>query len=417
VRHPLRPALLLLALALGGCLGQGSQPSAPPANFSVAPGESQVVLNWTADPNLTYWIYYSQGSTTGLGNADHILFQVTPPYDLTGLTNNTQYAFAVTASDNGSQVGPFTPVVTATPRPIGPLNTWTVGTPLGTGTNNLNAIAFGNNTYVAVGDGAQIWSAPFSYTSAGGVTGWTQQTSPVLGVNLTGIVYDGTRFVALGADGTVLTSSDGTTWTAATAIAGASGMHAIAYGVVNGTGIYVAVGDAGVIDYNGNAGVGGNWTPASSGTAQNLYGVAFLNSQFVAVGAQGTVVTSPDGITWTVQTSAASATTNALRAVAYGVVNGTGTYVAVGDAGTVLSSTDAVTWTAQSPPTPQNLNAIAFGPDAQFVAVGAAGTTVYGTTGTSWASNNVGTNQDLYAIAPNAVYIAVGVADTNVSAK
>lgn len=420
MKHPLRPALLLLALALGGCLGQGSQPSAPPANFSVAPGESQVVLNWTADPNLTYWIYYSQGSTTGLGNADHILFQVTPPYDLTGLTNNTQYAFAVTASDNGSQVGPFTPVVTATPRLIGPQNTWTVGTPLGTGTNNLNAIAYGvvngTGTYVAVGDGAQIWSAPFSYTSKGGVTGWTPQTSPVSGVNLTGIVYDGTRFVALGAAGTVLTSSDGTTWTAATAIAVPSGtvMHAIAYG----NGVYVAVGDNGVIDYNGNAGVSGNWTPASSGTPQNLYGVAFLNGQFVAVGAQGTVVTSPDGITWTVQTSAASATTNALRAVAYGVVNGTGTYVAVGDAGTVLSSTDAVNWTKQSPnPTRANLKAIAFGPDAQFVAVGTAGTTVYGTTGTSWASNNVGTNQDLYAIAPNAVYIAVGVADTNVSAK
>ncbi len=404
-----RSGAVFLSLLLGGCLGQGSQPTTTPTGVTVAPGESQVVLTWNSNPNLTYWVFYSQGSTTGLGNADHIINQITSPYDLTGLTNGTQYAFAITSSDNGSQVGPFSPVVTATPRLIGPTTPWVVGTQLVTA-NDLNGVAFGNNNYVAVGNAATVFTAPFSYTSPGGVTAWSQPSSLPIGptVNLTDVVYDGTLFVALGADGSVITSPDTVTWTAATAIAGASGMNALAFGA----GTYVAVGNAGVIYSNTNTGVTGAWTARTSGTAQNLLGVSYVNGQFIAVGAQGTLLTSPDGITWTAQ---ASNTLNNLRGVAYGA----GTYVAVGDAGAVVASTDSVTWVAAQPvPTTQSLYSITFGPDAQFVAVGTAGRVLYSTTGVngSWTKAYAGIN-DLYSIAPNSVFIAVGMAGANVSAK
>lgn len=402
-----RSVAVLLSLSLGGCLGQGSPPTAAPTGFAVAAGESQVVLTWNSNPNLSYWIYYKQGTNTGLGNADKIIYQATSPYDLTGLTNGTQYAFAVTSSNSGSEAGPFTAVITATPRLIGPDATWTAGTALTT--NDLKGIAFGGSNYVAVGSAATVFAAPFNFTSPGGVTGWTQVTAlPITSsVNLTGVVYDGSRFVALGSDGTSITTTDSTTWAAATAIPGATGMNAIAFGA----GTYVAVGNAGGIYSNANAGVTGAWTARTSGTTQNLYGVAFVNDQFIAVGAQGTLLTSPDGVTWTARTSN---TPNALRGVTYGV----GTYVAVGDAGTVVSSADGATWTEQTIPTTQSLYAVIFGPDVQFVAVGTSGAVIYSTTGTngSWLSAHAGTI-DLYGIAPNAVYIAVGAAGANASAK
>lgn len=404
----LRLGAMILALTLGGCLGQGTQPSTAPTGFTVTPGESQVVLTWNNDPNLTYWVFYSQGSTTGLGNADHIINQITSPYDLTGLTNGTQYAFSITSSDNGSEVGPFSPVITATPRLIGPDATWTVGTSLTP--NDFKSVAFGNANYVAVGNSATVFTAPFNYTSPGGVTGWSQPASLPIAptVNLTGVVYDGSHFVALGADGSVITSPDTSTWTAATAITGATGLNAIAFGA----GTYVAVGNAGAIYSNTNAQVTGAWAPQTSGTSQDLYGVSYVNGQFIAVGAQGTLLTSPDGITWTAQVSNSS---NSLRGVAYGA----GTYVAVGDAGAVVASTDGVTWVAAQPvPTTESLYSITFGPDAQFVAVGTAGTVLYSTTGVngSWTAAHAGTI-DLYSIAPSAVYIAVGAAGANVSAK
>lgn len=423
--HRLVP--VLLALALGGCLGQGTKPSTAPANFSVAPGESQVVLTWKDDPGLTYWIYYKKGTTTGPGNVDQIVYQATSPYDLTGLTNLTQYAFAITSSHNGSEVGPFTPVQTGkntTPRLIGPSATWTVGTPLPT-SYQLNSIAFGNNDYVAVGNAATAFSAAYDYTSTGGVVqpqSWQKVTLPsqiTSTVNLTGVVYDGSQFVVLGDNGSILTSPDSTTWTLAGGTAGTAGMNAIAYG----NGIYVAVGNNGAIYRNTSGGLDSNWTAETSNAGgAKLYGVAFVNNEFIAVGASGTLLTSPDGVTWTAQSSAATAAgSNTL----YGVAYGAGLYVAVGDAGTVLTSSDGTTWTQVSPlPTNYSLYAVTFGPDDQFVAVGQAGTTVYyntnsanGPSGT-WSSNNTGTNQeDLHGIAPNAVYIAVGAAGANVSAK
>jgi hypothetical protein len=128
------------------------------------------------------------------------------------------------------------------------------------------------------------------------------------------------------------------------------------------------------------------------------------------------LLTSPDGLTWTAQTSN---TNNALRHVSYGVTSaGVGTYVAVGDAGTIVSSTDATTWTAQTIPTTQSFYSVSFGPDLQFIAVGTAGTQAYSTTGTdgSWSVGNTG-SIDLNSIAPGDVFIAVGAAGTNVSGK
>jgi hypothetical protein len=63
----------------------------------------------------------------------------------------------------------------------------------------------------------------------------------------------------------------------------------------------------------------------------NFYGVAWCDTQFVAVGSVGKIYTSPDGVTWTSRTSG---TSSAL----YGVASQGGVILATGWDGTVLRS-------------------------------------------------------------------------------
>jgi hypothetical protein len=69
-----------------------------------------------------------------------------------------------------------------------------------------------------------------------------------------------------------------------------------------------------------------------------LYGIAYGNNTFVAVGRnEGAILTSPDGGTWTVRPSGIS---NWLRGIVYGKT----IFVAVGKAGTILTSQDRLIW-------------------------------------------------------------------------
>ncbi|MBV6342128.1 hypothetical protein [Candidatus Magnetobacterium casense] len=70
----------------------------------------------------------------------------------------------------------------------------------------------------------------------------------------------------------------------------------------------------------------------------DLSAVCYGNGTFVAVGDKGTILTSPDGVTWTKGTFTAK---DWLR----GVVYGNNTFVAVGDKGTILNSPDGAAWT------------------------------------------------------------------------
>jgi hypothetical protein len=72
-----------------------------------------------------------------------------------------------------------------------------------------------------------------------------------------------------------------------------------------------------------------SWTSRSS--SSNMYGVAWCDTQFVAVGSAGKIFTSPNGVTWT---SRVSGSANDL----YGVASQGGVILAVGSLGTVLRS-------------------------------------------------------------------------------
>jgi len=414
--------LSLLLAACGG--GSSTSNSTTVTNFTVTPGDTQVVITWDSHPGQYYDLYYKAGSNVTQSDFEDLKLSITSPYTLINLTNQTQYAFILTATNSGGVAGPPTPVVTAIPGSTGTGLSWTINSQLSAAA--LRGVASGGNTLIAVGTSATIYSAQYSPTSTGGITPWGPVITLPSGFasTLTSVVYDGTHFVALGFNGSVITSSDSVTWKTATAVnAGQVLNGSIAYG--NGT--YVVVGAGGYIATNntGSSNPGttnpsstiseiitGAWTPRTSGTVRDLYHVAYVNGDFIAVGAQGTLLTSHDGITWIPRNTG---TGNDLWQAAYGA----GTYVAVGNSGTIISSADSATWTKQAnSPTTKALYAIYFGGNDTFVAAGEAGTIAYSTSGAdgSWTLTSAGTS-DLYDITGNGVFVAVGAAGATVSGR
>lgn len=108
-----------------------------------------------------------------------------------------------------------------------------------------------------------------------------------------------------------------------------------------------------------------NWTIRVRGLPQFLDSVAWTGSMLVAVGYNGTILTSIDaGVTWT---SEVSGTNVAL----YKVIWTGSQLVAVGDAGTILTSPDGVTWTSRDSGTTAGLSGVVWA-NTQLVVVGAA---------------------------------------------
>jgi hypothetical protein len=80
----------------------------------------------------------------------------------------------------------------------------------------LNAVAYGNGTFVVVGDSGILLSSPNG-------TNWTQESSPGFGANsINSVAFGNGRFVAVVNDGSIWSSADGTNWSAEFAGGGAS---------------------------------------------------------------------------------------------------------------------------------------------------------------------------------------------------
>lgn len=237
--------------------------------------------------------------------------------------------------------------------------------------------------FIAVGGSGTI------LTSSDGDT-WSQQTS---GTSewLNGIAYGNGVFVAIGDFGTILTSSDGTHWILLdpSAIKPYSTTHHLD-GITFGNNIFVAVGTLGAILTSTD---GASWTNRTTGS-DYLHGVVYGNNSFVAVGGSGAVLTSPDGATWTERTSG---TFNYLEGVAYG----NNTFVAVGAYGTILTSPDGSTWTSISitPPINYHLYGVIYdSADGEFIAVGEAGTILTSADGVAWTLSLSETTYSLYGL-------------------
>jgi hypothetical protein len=132
---------------------------------------------------------------------------------------------------------------------------------------------------------------------------------------------------------------------------------------------------------------------------------------FVAVGDAGALISSPDGITWTIRTSGVG---GPLNDVAWGPdANGVGTYVVVGNAGVILTSTNGLDWLSGSSPSSRDLRSVVHHID-RFFAVGgdysAGAETLVSLDGTTWTRPDVPPPQHLLTglASDGATLVAVG---------
>ena len=124
-------------------------------------------------------------------------------------------------------------------------------TPFGTGTVTQR-ILFANGKFVKVrGDGKLFTSA------SGAANSWTQRTLPGTPTSLSGVFYDGTTFVAVGAKSpsstsAIYTSTDGETWSEPTQPSTSS---TTLVDVIRADGLWLSVSDARVLQTSGNSSI------------------------------------------------------------------------------------------------------------------------------------------------------------------
>ncbi|MGE9296818.1 MAG: hypothetical protein ACQKBV_11065, partial [Puniceicoccales bacterium] len=233
--------------------------------------------------------------------------------------------------------------------------------------------------------------------------GWSPTSVPVTTPSLFAIDNSGSRFVAVGASGAIITSTTTDTWTTRS-----SGTSETLDGVTwdSSNGQFVVVGAQGIVL---TSPTGVNWTiqvPADP-VAADLNEVISFDDLLVAVGEGGTILTSDDAVIWTPQVSPV---TTRLRDLAIDE----GVIYAVGDSGVILSSPDAVNWTQVGSPVISLLTGIsAIGlsdPSApSLVAVGESGVILTSVDGQTWTKQTSGTALPLIAVtSTGSRLIAVG---------
>jgi hypothetical protein len=155
--------------------------------------------------------------------------------------------------------------------------------------------------------------------------------------------------------------------------------------VVSGNGRLVAVGRDGKLHRSTD---GIEWQPVFMPVDDFIRGISFGEGKFVAVGGSyasrsSIVLTSSDGRRWTIKRCP---TKQVLHSVAYG----DGRFIAVGADGVILSSRNGCRWQTENSATIATLAAVAFG-NGLFVAGGDDGLLFASREGLHWTPQKSGT--------------------------
>jgi hypothetical protein len=214
----------------------------------------------------------------------------------------------------------------------------------------------------------------------------TWVTGSALGNTLNGLTYGsiysstgvslGNGYVAAGANSALYYGIvDGTGTLNWTAIANPLPSNSL-NGVANSGTTYVAVGAGGNLLYSPN--YAETWTQLAATTTStttaatlpacsqycDLNAIYSLNGFFIAAGQNGRILYSLGGLNWTLQNSGTgySSTGNTGHNF-HSITYGNGVYVAVGDTGAILTSTNAADWipATVTSPTTANLTGVTYG--------------------------------------------------------
>lgn len=223
----------------------------------------------------------------------------------------------------------------------------------------LRKIAFGRDRFVAVGPGGTIVYSDDAIS-------WKPATYPA-SPSFTGVAFGAGRFVAIGRS--VLTSTDGITWQADTAMAG-NDYWEIRF--ANGS-FFLSTNQQNRAIQRSFDGV--NWTNVALANSSPFTDIAFGNGLWVAATnggsvtfegsnpiANGALQVSTDGLQWAPVRSPASGTPRSVQWIG-------DRWVAGLSDGNVLVSTDGRSWRVEERPTETSIESIAFG-GGHAVAVG-----------------------------------------------
>lgn len=408
----------------------------------VVVGENGRILT---SPDLTTWTLRSSGCTNSLravahandvfvvlGSSGKILTSTAQDgngwsaktsgisYSLLGMVNGETDTLVV--------VGAYATILSSEYSDVAPWTSWTIKS---SGTyKTLKSIAFGNKTFVAVGESGTV------LTSKNGVT-WDVKTLPAL-TWLNGVAFGNGRFVSVGDysnNARIYTSKDnGASWslTLPAAYFTPSNLYSVSYG----NGRFVAAGMDGielVSKYHPTYGVAGDWwwemyLEGCYDTKGVAYG-DFTNNgvkdgTFVMVGSPNrTFLTSktPEDL-WVIRWAPFFPQDNALGFA--GIAYGKGAFTVVGPKVKIgISKDGAVNW-SQVPLSGYtgtfDFTGITFGGNGTFTAVGTYGKILTSPNGEDWTFRKSGTTLDLYGMIYGAssseinpkTYIGVGKSGT-----
>lgn len=237
-----------------------------------------------------------------------------------------------------------------------------------------DAVATADGWLIVRRDGQVLEARPGASWSAA-----SSNASPVDSVQT--VIRHGGQFLAFGSYGSRFQSANGIQWTSSS---GGSPWLRRAAASRGTTVVVVGRGDRMHVEHAD----GGAHPLVGAGT--DLFGVAASPSAFVAVGKDGRILRSPDGLTWA---EMSSGTTELLTAVTW---DGT-RFRAVGKNGLYLHSADGTTWQHGSLPGTPFLRAIA-ATSHGLVAVGHRGAIFVSANGTNWTDRSVDTPADFQTV-------------------
>ncbi len=254
------------------------------------------------------------------------------------------------------------------------VSTWVYSAP--------DAVMFTNGYYVGVGGGGVV------YVSTNG-TQWSWTTSYQSSGDLKGITFGNGFYAAVGEDGLIRTSLDRTNWLFQSRSLTYGGKL---YGVEYINGEFVAAGEGSADEKSPVlfSGGSGNWYRRNTSVFSTIWDVTYGKGVYVLVDSFG-IQTSTNGVDWTYQPSGLS---GQLASVKY-LSN---LFLLTGWNGCISTSADGLTWTPRSSGTTRNLWGATFGKGV-YVVVGqsfsSTGTTLTSADGVNWTNRSASNLRDV----------------------
>lgn len=227
-------------------------------------------------------------------------------------------------------------------------NNWTSRTSVNL-TGDIIALAFGDNTFLAMTSTPNFTAVPVRYTTrfygaaTGALDNWSLRGTVVTAdVRIRDLAFGGGTFVAVGDNNAIYSLDNGATWSPGT-FSGAGGLSHVSYG----NGRFIALNRTGDAVLVSTDGIG--WTTASIGIPLAEFPdlLGFGNGLFLATTSAGNVYTSADGTTWLPRTQFLDLSSTEIST--YSVAAGGGGFMIVTSSGLFFTFDSGATWTAVDP--------------------------------------------------------------------